>query len=266
MLARFICTAIVLSAAVNLAGAQPARLEFRRMIAHWTDYAHPEYLDFVAEAKPEIVQVGFYGAHFWSLAHTPQYKGYPAHFPVRGLDECGSWFKDLNVKLHERKVKVVGHFNVEFLVGDPDSKVGPRGFFKFYRDLWDEKTLGPRPVKDPIDLLQKNADGSPIIHNSYSIGGMKEYWGCLNNPHWRTVLKAWAKVGIDRGVDGYVGNYYYRHNCLCEHCQAGFRKHLTTNFSPAETEKQFAIKLGDDVLDVETIRDLVDYVSRRIDR
>ena len=242
MLARFICTAIVLSAAVNLAGAQPARLEFRRMIAHWTDYAHPEYLDFVAEAKPEIVQVGFYGAHFWSLAHTPQYKGYPAHFPVRGLDECGSWFKDLNVKLHERKVKVVGHFNVEFLVGDPDSKDGPRGFFKFYRDLWDEKTLGPRPVKDPIDLLQKNADGSPIIHNSYSIGGMKEYWGCLNNPHWRTVLKAWAKVGIDRGVDGYVGNYYYRHNCLCEHCQAGFRKHLTTNFTPAETEKQFAIK------------------------
>ncbi len=71
---------------------------------------------------------------------------------------------------------------------------------------------------------------------------MKEYWGCLNNPHWRTVLKAWAKVGIDRGVDGYVGNYYYRHNCLCEHCQAGFRKHLTTNFTPAETEKQFAIK------------------------
>ncbi|MSU76890.1 MAG: hypothetical protein EXS16_02225 [Gemmataceae bacterium] len=212
------------------------------MIAHWTDYAHPEYLDFVGEARPEIVQVGFYGAHFWSLAHTPQYKGYPAHFPIRGLDECGNWFKDLNAKLHQKNVKVVGHFNVEFLVGDPDSKDGPRGFFKFYRELWDEKTLGQRPVKDPLDLLQRNADGSPIVHNSYAIGGMKEYWGCLNNPHWRAVLKAWAKVGIDRGVDGYVGNYYYRHNCLCEHCQAGFRKHLATNFSAAETEKQFAVK------------------------
>ncbi|MFM8173652.1 MAG: acyl carrier protein [Pirellulaceae bacterium] len=33
-----------------------------------------------------------------------------------------------------------------------------------------------------------------------------------------------------------------------------------------DLEKQFAIKLGDDVLDVETIRDLVDYVSRRIHR
>ncbi len=242
MLTRFLFVLIVLGVGTRSATAQPPRVEFRRMIAHWTDYAHPDYLDFVAEARPEVVQVGFYGAHFWSLAHTPQYKGYPAHFPVRGLNECGSWFKDLNTKLHERKAKVVGHFNVEFLVGDPDSKDGPRGFFKFYRELWDEKTLGPRPVKDPLDLLQKNADGTPIIHNSYSIGGMKEYWGCLNNPHWRTVLKAWVKVGIDRGVDGYVGNYYYRHNCLCEHCQAGFRKHLAAHYSAAEAEKRFAIK------------------------
>ena len=31
---------------------------------------------------------------------------------------------------------------------------------------------------------------------------MREYWACLNNPHWRAVLKAWVKVGIERGVDG----------------------------------------------------------------
>src|SRR5215475_7264644 len=219
--------------------AQPPRLEFRRLGAHWTDYADPAYLEFIDEAQPEIVQVGFYGGHFWSLVHTPQYKGYPAHFPVRGIDECGNWFADLNNKLHKKNVKVVGHFNVEFLVGDPDSKDGPRGFFKFYRDHWDAKAFGPRPVKDPLDLLQKNADGTPIVHNSYSIGGMKEYWGCLNNPHWRKVLKAWVKVGIDRGVDGYVANYFYRHNCLCEHCQAKFRSHLKDRFTPVELDKQF---------------------------
>jgi hypothetical protein len=229
--------------AVTAAYPQPApRLEFRRLVAHWVDYADPGYLQFIDDAKPEVVQVGFYGGHFWSLAHTPQYKGYPAHFPVRGLDECGEWFVDLNKTLHDRKVKVVGHFNVEFLVGDPDSKDGPRGFFKFYHELWNEKLLGPRPVKDPLTMMQKNADGTPISAKSYSIGGMREYSACLNNPDWRKVLKAWVKVGIDRGVDGYVSNYFYRHNCLCEHCQAGFRSHLRKHYPQDELAKLYGIK------------------------
>lgn len=208
-------------------GAQKApRVEFTRLVAHWDGYGEPGYLDFISAARPQIAQVGFYGAHFWSLAHTPEYKGYPAHFPVRGLAECGDWFQKLNGELHRRKAKVVGHFNVMFLVGDPDGPKGPRGFFKFYRDLWDEKALGPRPVANPLDLLEKNADGTPIVNTTYQIGGMKEYWGCLNNPHWRAVLKAWVKAGIARGVDGFISNYFYRHNCLCDHCQKGFRAHL----------------------------------------
>ena len=42
------------------------------------------------------------------------------------MRECGAWFEQLNRELHQRNVKVVGHFNVEFLVGDPDSPEGPR--------------------------------------------------------------------------------------------------------------------------------------------
>jgi hypothetical protein len=221
--------------------AEPPRLEFTRMMAHWAEYANPAYLPFVEDARPELVQVGFYGAHFWSLAHTPHGKGYPAHFPVVGLDECGQWFERLNGELQRRGAKVVGHFNVEFLVGDPDSAEGPHGFFRFYRDLWDEKKLGPRPAADPLDLLQKNADGTPIVHSSYSIGGMKEYWGCLANPDWRAVLKAWVRAGIARGVDGFVANYFYRHNCLCRHCQAGFRRYLSDRFTPAELREKFGI-------------------------
>ena len=102
-------------------------------------------------------QVGFHGAHFWSLGHTPQYNGYPAHFPVRGLDELGAWFEDLNGKLHARGVKVVGHFNVEFLVGDPEGADGPRGFFKFYRDLWDAQQ-----VNQPGPVL---SDPDPVAHD-----------------------------------------------------------------------------------------------------
>jgi dienelactone hydrolase len=217
------------------------RVNFTRLVAHWDQYGDPDYVKFIEEARPEVAQVGFYGAHFWSLAHTPQFKGYPAHFPVQGLAECGQWFEKLNAELHQRKVKVVGHFNVGFLVGDPDGAQGPRGFFKFYRDLWDEKELGKKPVANPLDLLEKNADGTPRSTNTYSIGGMKEYHACPNNPHWRTVLKAWAKRGIERGVDGYMINYFYRHDCLCEHCRAGFKQHLVGRYAPEQLREQFAI-------------------------
>ena len=105
------------------AAADPPRFEFTRLVAHWAEYGDPGYLKFIEDARPDVAQVGFYGAHFWSLGHTPQYGGYPAHFPVRGLDELGAWFEDLNGKLHARGVKVVGHFNVEFLVGDRKSVV-----------------------------------------------------------------------------------------------------------------------------------------------
>ncbi len=220
---------------------EPKRAEFTRLIAHWAEYADDDYLAFVEDAKPDVCQIGFYGGHFYSLAHTPQYSGYPAHFPVRGLDKCGKWFEDRNAAIHKRGAKVVGHFNVTFLVGEPDGKDEPQGFFKFYRELWDEQELGPKPVKDPLELLAKNADGTPMASKQYSIGQMREYTACLNNPHWRTVLKAWAKRAIERGVDGLIANYFYRHNCLCEHCQKGFRDYLASHYTAADLKAKFAI-------------------------
>lgn len=220
----------------------PPRFEFTRMIAHWDAYGDEDYLKFVAEAQPELAQVGFYGAHFWSLGHTPQFNGYPAHFPVQGLDPLGAWFERLNGKLHAQGVKVIGHFNVEFLIGDPDGPQGPTGFFKFYRDLWDETQLGPRPVADPRELLEKNADGSPIKTRTYAIGGMNEHWACLRNPAWRQVLKAWVRQSIRRGVDGLIINYFYRHDCLCDHCQTAFRAYLRDRFTVSELRDRFGIE------------------------
>lgn len=240
------CIVVALGCVPCLAPFFPARAEeafqFTRLVAHWSDYDTQDYLAFVDDARPEVVQVGFYGAHFWSLAHTEVHGGYPAHFPVRGLKEQGDWFEELNRKLHARGVKVVGHFNVEFLVGDPDGPEGPRGFFKFYRDLWDEKLLGPRPVENPLDLLERGQDGAPIVATTYGIGGMKEYWACLRNPAWQAVLRAWVDVGIRRGVDGFIINYFYRHNCVCPHCQAGFRGYLAERFSREQLRSRFGIE------------------------
>ena len=217
------------------------RFEFTRMVAHWSDYADPGYLSFIEEARPEIVQVGFYGAHFWSLADTPFGAGYPAHLPARGHRACAEWFRRLNAELHRRGAKVIGHMNVKFLVGDPDSPEGPRGFFRFYRTQWDEALLGPKPVSDPEQLLERNKSGEPIANQDYNIGGMREYWACLNNPHWRQVLKSWVRFGIAQGVDGFVANYFYRHDCHCSHCVAGFRQYLQGRFTTAELKQRFGI-------------------------
>ncbi|HAA60525.1 MAG TPA: hypothetical protein DCE39_06305 [Planctomycetaceae bacterium] len=221
--------------------ADPARrFEFTRLVAHWHRYDHPDYLPFLREARPDVVQLGFYGAHFWSLVHTKAYGGYPAHFPVRGHDACGKWFAERNRLIHEIDARVVGHFNVEFLVGDPrDRKTGkePTGFFRFYEELWDEKQLGPRPVKDPLEFLERGPDGKPISQKGYGIGGMREYWACLRNPGWQKVLKAWVRHGIRQGLDGFIANYFYRHNCLCDHCQKGFRKYLADRFSQEQLKR-----------------------------
>ena len=233
--------ALILSAAPRGEAADPPRFEFTRLMAHWAEYGDPDYLKFIEEARPAVAQVGFYGGHFWGLGHTPQYNGYPAHFPVRGLNELGAWFEGLNGKLHARGVKAVGHFNVAFLVGDPDGPAGPTGFFKFYRDLWDEKVLGPKPVADPLSLLEMNADGSPIKTRTYAIGGMNEYWACLRNPAWQAVLKTWVRHGVRRGLDGFMINYFYRHNCLCPHCQDAFRRHLVGRFTAEELRARFGI-------------------------
>ena len=156
-------------------------------------------------ARPnDVAQTATTGLTSGPGTFTPQYKVL-AHFRW-GLE--WQWFAERNRQLHERGVKVVGHMNVKFLVGDPDGPEGPRGFFHFYKHLWDEQKLGPRPVDDPLQLLERNAQGEPIVNNSYSIGGMKEYWACLNNPAWRQVLKAWTRNAVDQQVDGLMINYF----------------------------------------------------------
>src|SRR5262249_31241909 len=60
--------------------------------------------------------------------------------------------------------------------------------------------------------------------------------------NWQKVMKAWVKRGIDLGVDGYVANYFYRHDCTCEYCQHDFREYLKGRFTPAELKEKFGIE------------------------
>lgn len=229
---------VVLLAAT--AHAEPPRLfEFTRLLDHLVGYNDPGYLKFIEDAKPEVVQVGWYGAHMYGP--SPYEAWDHARFSRQFLRERSQYFENLNRELHQRGVKVVGHFNIEFLVGDPEGPDGPRGIFKYFRDLWDEQELGPRPADNLLDLLERGADGKPLVENQYSIAGMKEYWACLNNPRWRAVLKAWVKAGIRRGADGFIANYFYRHNCLCPHCVQGFKDHLSQRYTADQLRERFGI-------------------------
>lgn len=227
---------LVLAVATRVEAAPKDRW-FNTLVAHWTDYDKPEYLDFLKEARPEIAQVGFYGGTFYSLVHTPFGKGYPAHMPVQGIEEGGRWFQNLNREIHRRDVKVVGHFNMTFLFGEPTQNAG---FFQWYNEMWDEKTFGPKPAKDPTEMLQVDAAGKLISTRSYNIGGWPEYHGCLNNPKWRACLKPMVRAAIARGVDGLIANYFYRRDCMCRYCQEGFRAYLAANY----TEQQLREKMG----------------------
>ena len=234
----------------------PQRLEFTRMIVHWTRYVDPGYLEFVEEAEPEIAQVGFYGGDFWSIAHLPdEAKGLtgpllPIHAavvqaedPAERIKLSGDYFEAINGELKKRGVQPIGHFDVsKYLVGRPDGSGKLRdGFFTFYNELWDEEELGPRPVADPVDLLARNRDGTPYFSTPPDAAPYNVYWGCLANPYWRAVLKAWVKRGIERGLEGYQINYFYRVNCLCEHCVRGFKKHLQDRYEPEELQARFGI-------------------------
>ena len=91
---RVLTITVIMTAALatHVEAQQP--FDFTRMVAHRSNYSDPDYLTFIQEVQPEVVQVGFYGGHFWSLAHTPYGKGYPAHFPLQGHQKTASGSPD----------------------------------------------------------------------------------------------------------------------------------------------------------------------------
>ena len=67
---------------------------------------------------------------------------------------------------------------VTFLVGEPSLKAGeePRGFFKWYKDHWNEKELGPRPVDDPLKLLALDGFEQTVVRFTTDIPYLTN-WG-----------------------------------------------------------------------------------------
>jgi len=50
-----------------------------------------------------------------------------------------------------------------------------------------------------------------------------------------------VNCGIKRGVDGFIANYFYRHDCHCEHCVKAFKQYLRARFKAKELKERFGI-------------------------
>jgi len=212
-------------------------LPFRTFFVTWTKNGTPEMFDYLKRAKPEVVQVGFYGPMFHGYAHHPKSTGYPMQLPVHGERATLARQREINRQIHQLlpDAKVIGHFQMCNVVGNTDE---PFAFIKWYNELWDEKLLGPKPVDDVRELLQRDADG-----NAIKGGGYIDFIGlCISSPHTQAMLKKMVDVAIDSGVDGLVSNYNYRWGCVCQYCQKAFKSHLSEKYNAAALKDKFGIK------------------------
>ena len=106
---------------------------------------------------------------------------------------------------------------------------------------WPTNLLGPKPVEQIADLVQKSADGQMIVGDRY---GFPWVVGCSNNPHWRQLHRKMVEIAITEcEVDGFVSLCSYNHDgCACEYCSnQACRVYLKDHYSFREILSQFGI-------------------------
>ena len=210
---------------------------FNRYVALLAMAGQPEFIDFLAEVRPQIVQMGFYGPQLYALAETDKGGGYPMSLPVQGIRQALAWQKDFNGKVHDLGGKVLGHFSMTVAWGEPTNK---EGFFQFYDEFWSEDILGEKPVEDIKELLMRLPDGGIHVGDRY---GFPRTAGCSNSPYWREFQKRMVRIAVEEcDVDGFVTLYNYDYGCACEYCNEAFRQYLRERYSLEEISKQFSIE------------------------
>ena len=210
---------------------------FNRYVALLAMAGQPEFIEFLAEVRPQIVQMGFYGPQLYALVETDKGGGYPMSLPVQGIWETLAWQKDFNGKVHDLGGKVLGHFSMTVAWGEPTNK---EGFFQFYDEFWPRDILGEKPVEDIKELLMRLPDGGIHVGDRY---GFPRTAGCNNSPYWREFQKRMVRVAVEEcDVDGFVTLYNYDYGCACEYCNEAFRQYLKERYSLEEISERFGIE------------------------
>ncbi len=203
-----------------------------RILSYWTPFDIDHLLDYIGRLRPQVLQIGHFGPLFFSMCHTEHWNYFG--LPVRGIREGIAWWREFVAQVHDLNVQVVGLISLGFFFGDHTKNAG---WFAFWNDLWDDDLLGPRPCADPMDLLQRNGDGT--CRYADRGGEIKiQYSACLNNPHWIETLKRMVSHAIQEiGLDGFNTVCNYVGGCCCPHCQEGLRAHLRERCSPSSLQR-----------------------------
>ncbi len=198
--------------------------------------AHERLIPYLETARPEIVQIGNYGAMFHGYADDERSTGWPMQLPVSGERAALKFQRELNQRVHQMGLTVVGHFRLVKVMGNWEEQ---SGFVDYYNRRWPQDLLGPKPHENVAELLQRDAGGKPIQLGRYN---QSQLALCLSSPHARQMLKAMLKVAIDSGVDGVNTNFNYRFDCACPYCQAAFKEWLKRHLTAAEIREQLGIE------------------------
>ncbi len=198
--------------------------------------AHERLIPYLEAARPEIVQIGQYGAMFHGYADNPKSKGTPMQLPIIGERKVLDFQRDLNRMIHDLGLKVVGHFRFGKAFGNWDERTG---FVEYYDKRWPEDLLGPKPHPNLLDLLQRDSAGKPIPVSRYNNDQLAF---CLSSPHARQMFKQMLKVAIDHGVDGVITTYNYHFNCACLYCQTSFKTWLREHVGVADVRQKLGVK------------------------
>ena len=229
--------AIPVAGSDKAAEASPSRVPRTFFVTR--SLGHERLIPYLESARPEIVQIGNYGAMFHGYADNPKSMKSPMLLPVSGERAALEFQRKLNGKVHELGLTVVGHFRLVKVMADWQEQ---SGFVEYYNKRWPETLLGPKPHPELLELLQRDADGVPIQLSRYDNAQLAL---CLSSPHARQMLKQMVKCAIDHGVDGVITTYNYRQSCACSYCQTAFRKWLKTRLTADELKD----RLGIDELD-----------------
>lgn len=233
---------LLVGSAPILAVAQPQRPQrphddFRyRTFFVTRSLSHERLLPFLKEARPDLVQIGNYGAMFHGYADNPKSTGWPMQLPVSGEIAALKFQRDLNAKVHGLGLSVVGHFRLVKVMGHWGEQTG---FVEYYNRRWPAELLGPKPHQDLRELLQRDADGKPIQLGRYN---QSQLALCVSSPYARKMLRQMLRVAIDQGIDGVNTAYNYRFGCVCEHCQNAFKTWLKERLSPEQIAESLGIQ------------------------
>ena len=239
---RFPLLLMLLAATLGTACAAGKQLFQPRTLLggeYWGTRPEEGYLDYLNAVQPDLIHGGVTGPELAScvfgngklIGITPIYPG------VTSMKEYFAYWRTFNAEAGKRGIKVQSTHSLTYLWGDHEKNTG---FFKYYSELWEEDVLGPKPAPAPEAFLRVDAEGK-LIRDKYN--DWFHYAGCLNNPTWRQLQKAFVKSAVEAGFDGFMVQFpYFDNRCVCQHCQDKFRGFLDANYTKEQLEKEMGIK------------------------